>query len=89
LQFKAFAVTLLNTMNYQTVNFLNNFQLNSMQISSQGFNMLVVEKTQEDVSALLSRIQTLMRISSISYLNEMVLGLKGRIIFIFILYFFN
>jgi len=89
LQFKAFAVTLLNTMNYQTVNFLNNFQLNSMQISSQGFNMLVVEKTQEDVSALLSRIQTLMRISSISYLNEMVLGLKGRIILIFILYFFR
>lgn len=79
LQFKAFAVSLLNTMNYQTVNFLNNVQFSTMKISSQGFNMLEAEKTQEDITALLSRIQTLMRVSSISYLNELILGLKGRI----------
>ncbi len=78
LQFRTFAVTMLNTMNYQTVKFLNNFQLNTMRISSQGANMIEAEKTQEDISALLSRIQTLMSISSISYLNEIVLGLKGK-----------
>jgi len=49
-----------------------------MRISSQGANMIEAEKTQEDISALLSRIQTLMSISSISYLNEIVLGLKGK-----------
>ena len=78
LHFKAFTVSFLNTMNYQTVNFLNNFKFDSMKISSEGFSMLEIEKTQEDVSALLSRLQTMMRISSISYLSDLVLGLKGN-----------
>ena len=74
-----FSVMFLNTMNFQANNFLNNFTFDSMQISSKGFSMLEAEKTQEDITALQSRIQNLMNISSITYLNEIIVGLKGKI----------
>jgi len=77
-QFKMFTVTLFNTMNFQTVNFLNNFQFNTMRISSEGFRMLQLEKTQEDISAILSHVQSIISASSVSFLNEIILGLKGK-----------
>lgn len=80
LQFKRFTVSFLNTINYQTINYIYNYQSNTMKISSEGFNMLEAEKTQEDFSALLSKIQSLIKFSSISYMNEFILGLKGNII---------
>lgn len=78
LQFKSFSISFLNTMNFHTIKYLCNYQLNSMKISSEGFNMLESEKTQEDVTALLTKIQTLIKISSVSYINELILGLKGN-----------
>ncbi len=78
LQFKRFTISFLNTMNFQTMNYLSNYQSNTMQISSEGFNMLEAEKTQEDVTALLTKLQTLIKISSVSYVNELIQGLKGK-----------
>jgi len=49
-----------------------------MKISSEGFNILEAGKTQEDVTALLTKIQALIKISSVSYINELILGLKGN-----------
>ena len=78
LQFKRFTISFLNTMNFQTINYLCNYQFNTMKISSEGFNMLEAEKTQEDVSSLLTKIQTLIKFSSVSYINELIQGLKGN-----------
>lgn len=79
LLFKRFTISFLNTINYQTINFLCNHQSNTMKITSESINMLEAEKTQEDASALLTKIQTLIKISSISYINELILGLKGNL----------
>ena len=77
LNFKKFSISIFNIMNFQTVNYLNNCLFNSMKISSEGFNMLTTQKSQEDISALLARVQTLNSVSSVNNLNDLILGLKG------------
>lgn len=79
LQFRKFTTSFLNTINFQSINYLCKYQLNTMKISSERLNILEVEKTQEDLSALLTKIQTLIKISSVSYINELILGLKGNL----------